>query len=84
MYRSVTFLLCKTEDNVLDANQFVTFSALGNGWDLAIFDSVEELAFIREAQKRLGNINDYWIGGFTDSESGRIIQYSAYSSKSGQ
>ena len=52
--------------------------ALGNGWGPAVIDSDEELAAIREDQKELEFIDNYWIGGSTDERSGRIIQIADY------
>ena len=53
-------------------------SDLGNGWGLAVLDTEEELAFIRESQNNLNNVQNYWIDGSTDRESSRIAQYSQY------
>ena len=51
---------------------------LGLGWAPAILDSKGELDFIKQAQKELSDISNYWIGGFTKVTKGRMIQFSQY------
>ena len=64
----------------------ITFTAaLGNGWAAAVLDTQEEVDFIKAEQIRLGIDEDYWIGGFTDREEGKISLFpSQYSSESGR
>ena len=67
---------------VIDFNKFSknnSFSLeLGFGWNTAFLESMAELEFIREAQKGLSNIDNYWIGGNTEVEAGKIIHFSQY------
>ena len=54
------------------------FPELGEGWDLAFIDTEGELNFIREGNRGLTDIRSYWIGGYSDFDSGSIIGYSNY------
>ena len=54
------------------------FSGLGEGWSPASFESKGEIVFIREAQRAFSDSRDYWVDGFTDSELGSTVPYSAY------
>ena len=51
---------------------------LGTAWAPATIDSDEELAAIRGGQKELNDIRNYFIGGSTNFESGRIIPISNF------
>ena len=53
---------------------------MGPDWTPAIFDSKAEFAFIKESQKWLNNVENYWIGGYTDAEPTRVIGLSNYKS----
>ena len=54
------------------------FSALGDGWGAATFESEGETVFTREAQRGYTDARYYWVAGFTDYELGSTIPYSAY------
>ena len=56
---------------------------LGSEWAPAILESENELAFIQNAQTGKLNIDNYFIGGFTNEEPGTIIGYSRYNIGSG-
>ena len=43
-----------------------------------MFETEEEMAFVREAQKGLNDSASYWIGGYTDSVPDSPFPYSAY------
>ena len=55
-------------------------SEIGPDWTPAIFDSKAEFDFIKESQQWLSNVENYWIGGYTDAEPKRIIGLSKYKS----
>ena len=55
----------------------IYFTDLGHGWGPAVIDSLNEVRFIQENQKRLTDERSYWIGGSTNSEPG-IITYADY------
>ena len=54
------------------------FLGLGEGWEPAILESEEEMAFIRQGHRGLSDIRSFYIGGFSDSNPGTIIDYSEY------
>ena len=56
-------------------NHFCTFiSALGDGWDVAIVNSDEEMFDIIEGNKKLQHAdNPYWLGGTTQMNHGENL-----------
>ena len=52
---------------------------LGEGWAPVVFDSEDELAFIRAGEIGSNVPNTYWAGCSTDAHTDSIIQYSNYS-----
>ena len=59
------------------------FSGLGDGWAPVIFNSEEELAFVKAIHEDFNEIHSYWVGGFTDSELNSNVEYSNYYSDAG-
>ena len=53
-------------------------SELGDGWAPALIESELELGFIRENQDGNPNFCDYWIGGHTNTEPRRTLNFSDY------
>ena len=53
-------------------------SAIGAGWAPVIFNTEEELAFVRAIQKDFNNIPSYWTGGSTDLEINELVEYHDY------
>ena len=53
-------------------------SAIGDGWAPVIFNTEEELAFIRANQEDFNDIPSYWVGGSTDLERNELIEYCDY------
>ena len=43
-----------------------------------IFNTEEELAFIRANQEDFNDIPSYWVGGSTDLERNELVEYSDY------
>ena len=51
---------------------------LGDGWDLAFFNSKTEFEFIKQGQSTLSDRHFYWIGGSTATRNWRWVNFNAY------
>ena len=51
---------------------------LGDGWDLAFFNSKTEFKFIKQGHSTLSDRRYYWIGGSSAARNWRWVNFDAY------
>ena len=58
---------------------FFVFLDLDEGWGLAIIDSIEELIYIMDRQKAIGNKDKrgFWLGGTSNIGNDQRFEYSS-------